>query len=285
MPSSQSLGKPCNCATQRGFNNARLFPSVLGLSGSAWPSRKRSASVGLSTAFGDALRLILPAPASIVVGVGQAFTSVANPLPAFGDSSARLLLPQTVGVGHACAFRLIVEYFSSRRLLASSPSCFQSLASGVIHASPDEEDSFSSVRRANVFSSQLDGEQFVTSSRKLTRNPFAELHSFNVQAKDSARILRQHPHGFDFRHQAQKVRPEPAMIGGPFSLSGDAGGLAGNPAAKKVNCSAVLPDRFARECFDIIPPPNIWPMLRQHLLAKWLNFHLTNAAHSRAFKA
>jgi len=75
------------------------------------------------------------------------------------------------------------------------------------------------------------------------------------------------------------------MIGGSFSLSGDACGLAGNPAAKKVNCSAVPPDRFARERFDIVPPPNIWPMLCQYLLAKWLNFHLTNAAHSRAFKA
>jgi hypothetical protein len=75
------------------------------------------------------------------------------------------------------------------------------------------------------------------------------------------------------------------MIGGSFSLSGDACGLTGNPAAKKVNCFAMLPDRFACERFDIVPPPNIWPMLRQHLLAKWLNFHLANATHSRAFKA
>lgn len=49
--------------------------------------------------------------------------------------------------------------------------------------------------------------------------------------------------------------------------------------------AAMLPDRFACERFDIVPPPNIWPMLRQHLLAKWLNFHLADTAHSRALKA
>jgi hypothetical protein len=84
------------------------------------------------------------------------------------------------GVGHSRA--ICVSRFGNlfaAFAIASSviPAAIAEQLRGVAH----EENPLSLMRRANVFSSQLDGEQFVTSSRKLTRNPFAELHSFNAK--------------------------------------------------------------------------------------------------------
>jgi hypothetical protein len=194
------------------------------------------------------------------------------------------------GVGHCLTakFRSTWRFFPSGvcPVIVIEPpfGCRPPFGTTGVGQSRDKPYPLSSVRRANVLSSQLDGHKLVTSIRKLTRKPFAELKPLNVNAKDSARVLRQHPHGFDFRHQAQKVRPEPAIIGGASSLSGDTGRLARRPSDKRVNSSAVIGNKFPCESFDIVPSPNVRPVFFKDGVTEGLKLDLPAALPSCPFE-
>jgi hypothetical protein len=117
------------------------------------------------------------------------------------------------------------------------------------------------------------------------------LKSLNVDAKHSARVLRQQPQErpflrvVDLRHQAQKVRPHPAIVVCSSSLAGDAGGLAGRSSDEGVEESAVCSNKLACERLDVIVSPNVRPVLLQHGVAVGFDLDLAGAAPVRSLKA
>ena len=68
-------------------------------------------------------------------------------------------------------------------------------------------------------------------------------------------------------------------------FAGEAVRLTREPADNGVNASAVFSNKFACDGSDIIPPPYIRPMLRQHLLTKRINLNLPNALPFGTLKA
>jgi hypothetical protein len=139
--------------------------------------------------------------------------------------------------------------------------------------------------RADVFSTKQDREERVSEILKLYRNPFAEPYSFNAQAKHIRRVLGEQPHGCGFTHQAQIVRPQPAIICAASSLSRDAAWLTGRASDEGVEWSAVPSNKLACECLNISMSPNVRPVLPEHGVAVGFDLALADAAPMGALKA
>jgi len=112
------------------------------------------------------------------------------------------------------------------------------------------------------------------------RKQIVEDHS-RLKRSDPTNVLKQAPIGPYVSNDAKSFRPEPAVIQLAFSLPGRTGRLARHSPADEIDVAEFI----SVDIIYVLHTFNVGPMVRKHVAAKRVDLNLTDAGHSRRFKA
>jgi len=153
-----------------------------------------------------------------------------------------------------------------------------SAASAVGH----DPDAVSSVGCSNVAGTNNDRPDFVARSLKLVAHPVKPVR---LERSDSERVLCQDPAGANLPHKAEEFGPEPPLVSRSSPSPCHRGGLAGDSAGHKVDCSARRFNRIAAQRSHIRPPGQTRPVLLEPEAAGWVDLALAHRFHAGPLEA